>query len=232
MTDIVPNAGSEVIPPIAYDGMAGLVHDLGNYIQIAMSAVRLTSRHEDAMGSEEIRSMLAHADDALARAGELVRGSIGLGGDPPEAEVNLDECLMQMASLLRYATGPNVRIRLHVGLVPSLRISRIGLQNALLNLAINARDAMPTGGTLSISALVADGPDTAEIELVIADDGIGMPPEIAQRAFEPRFSTKPAGGGMGLPGVRRFIESAGGRVSISSRPGAGTSVSLRLPVGG
>jgi signal transduction histidine kinase len=232
MTDIVPRAGSEVIPPIGQDGMAGLVHDLGNYIQIAMSAVRLMSRHADIASSDALGSMLAQAEESLERAGALVRGTLGVGGDPSEDEVSLDECVMQMAALLRYATGPDIRIRLHVGLVPKVRISRIGLQNALLNLAINARDAMPEGGTLSISALLAEGPDVTEVEIVVADDGIGMAPAVLARAFEPRFSTKPTGGGMGLAGVKRFVEAAGGRIGIDSRPGAGTSVSVRLPVGG
>ena len=227
MTDFVPGGRSEVMPPLPYDGMAGLVHDLGNYIQIAMSAVRLVSRHQDAAGSMALSTMLAQADDALDRAGALVRHTVHR--TDADDDVSIGECVMQMASLLRYATGPHVHVRLLVGLLPPVRISRIELQNALLNLAVNARDAMPAGGTLSISAMLAEGPDSAEIELVVADDGTGMSPEVIQRAFEPRFSTKPTGGGMGLPGVRRFVERAGGRIAIESALGSGTAVRLRLP---
>mgnify|MGYP000932809245 CR=1 FL=1 len=144
-------------------------------------------------------------------------------------DIRLDECLAEMGTLLRYATGPRVRLRLHVGMVPKVRLNRLGLQNVLVNLAINARDAMPEGGVLAISALLAEGPETPEVEIVVADTGTGMDRDVLARAFEPRFSTKPTGGGMGLAGARQFIEAAGGRIAIDSTPRKGTAVTLRLP---
>lgn len=232
MTDITPRTATEMLRPLPEDGLAGLVHDLGNYIQIAMSAVRLMAVHPDVARSDSLGAILAQAEDSLDRAGNLTRSRIGVAGDMMAEELNLGECILQMAPLLRYAMGPGLRIRLHAGLLPRLRISRIGLQNALLNLAINARDAMLDGGTLSISAWLTEGPEQAEVEIVVADDGVGMPPSVLARVFEPRFSTKPAGMGMGLHGVRSFVEAAGGRVTIASKPASGTSVSLRLPVSG
>jgi len=229
MTNLVVAGARDMIPPVAYDGTAGLVHDLGNYIQIAMSAMRLMSRHADVSSSGVLLSILAQAEDALERAGALVRGSIVTGEVLPEEDLSMDECLTQMATLLRYAAGPDIRIRLHVGMVPKLSINRLGLQNALLNLALNARDAMPGGGNLSISALLVDGPEIPEVEIVVADTGMGMLPGVLERAFEPKFSTKPMGGGMGLAGVRRFVEASRGRIRIDSRPGAGTAVTIRLP---
>lgn len=229
MTDLVVAGARDMIPPAAYDGTAGLVHDLGNYIQIAMSAMRLMARHTDVSSSAVLLTILAQAEDSLERAGALVRGAVGPGEVLPEEDLSMDECLAQMATLLRYATGPDIRIRLHVGMVPKVSINRLGLQNALLNLALNARDAMPAGGNLSISALLIDGPEIPEVEIVVADTGVGMSPQVLARAFEPRFSTKPLGGGMGLPGVRRFVESSRGRLRIDSRPGAGTAVTIRLP---
>jgi len=229
MSDTDAIAGAEITPQAAYESMAGLVHDLGNYIQIAMSAVRLSSRHEDATGSAALRTMLAQADDALNRAGALVRHTVRGATADEDEDVNIAECVLQMASLLRYATGPHVQVHLLTGLLPRARISRIGLQNALLNLAVNARDAMPGGGALSISAMLAAGPAQPEIEIVVSDDGVGMPADVARRAFEPRFSTKPTGGGMGLPGVQHFVEQAGGRIFMESAPGSGTTVRLRLP---
>lgn len=230
MADIVPRAAAEMLRPLPNEGMAGLVHDLGNYIQIAMSAVRLMAVHPDVVRSDALGAILAQARDSLDRAGTLARSADWQGGELAAEELNLNECILQMVSLLRCALGPDLGIRLHVGLLPTVRISRLGLQNALLNLAINARDAMLDGGTLSISAWLTDGPEQAEVEIVVADDGIGMPPTVLERAFEPRFSTKPAGMGMGLYGVRSFVEAAGGRVAIVSKPASGTSVSLRLPV--
>lgn len=227
--ETAPTSQSQMIPPLAFDCTAGLVHDLGNYIQIAMSAVRILSRHADVTASEAVGSILAQAEDSLNRAGALVRGSFAPGGDLPDEDVRLDECLAELASLLRYAVGPDIAIRLRCGLLPTLRISRLGLQNALLNLALNARDAMPRGGTLAISALLAEGPETPEVEIAVADTGAGMSQAVLERVFEPRFSTKPMGGGMGLPGVKRFVERSGGRLAIDSAPGTGTVVLLRLP---
>lgn len=232
MTEIISPAATEVLRPLPHEGMAGLVHDLGNYIQIASSAVRLMSTHADVVASGALATILAQAEDSLERAGTLVRLSGRPADDLPADVLDLESCVMEMGPLLRYAAGPGVRIRLHVGLVPRIRISRIGLQNALLNLAINARDAMPRGGTLSISALLSQGPEAPEIEILVEDDGVGMPEAVLARATEPRFSTKPSGMGMGLHGVRTFVEAAGGRIAIASRPGAGTSVSLRLPIDG
>ncbi|OEO28506.1 hypothetical protein VW23_004400 [Devosia insulae DS-56] len=212
------------------EALAGLVHDLRNYIQIATSAINIMSRHADVAASDSLGSIVAHAADSLQRAGELVRHS----DDPDRAiadDLGLSDSLAEMAPLLRYACGPDIRIKLLVGLVPRIRCGRLGLQNALLNLALNARDAMPMGGTLSISATLANGPETPEVELVVADTGHGMPQVILERAFEPHFSTKPsgAGHGMGLSGVRRFIEQLGGRVYIASAEQVGTTVTLRLP---
>lgn len=220
---------SEPISPADHDGMSWLVHDLRNYIQIAMSAVTIMSRHADVVASEGLGSIVFQAADSLERASDIVRRSNS--DDAMEEEVGLDHCLTQMSSMLRYACGPHIRIKLLVGLVPRVRCNRIGLQNAVLNLALNARDAMPEGGTITISALLAEGPETPEVELVVADTGRGMPRQVLERAFEAHFTTKAAGTGhgMGLYGVRRFTERFGGRATIDSRVGAGTSVMLRLP---
>jgi signal transduction histidine kinase len=208
--------------------MASLVHDLGNYIQIATSAVHIISRHADVVASEGLGTVVSHAAASLERAGALIRR----GAEEPVAEaVSIQDCLTQMGPLLRYALGSDIRVKVLVGIVPKIRCSALGLQNALLNLAFNARDAMPGGGTLMLSAMTADGPETAEVEIAVRDTGIGMTRDILDRALEPFFTTKPANAdhGMGLPGVRSFAEQFGGRVSIDSAPYAGTTITLRLP---
>jgi signal transduction histidine kinase len=173
--------------------------------------------------------MLAQAGASLERAGALIHMSRDPGRAACEDDLHLGDCLVEMGALLRYATGPHIRVRMHVGVVPRVRVNRLGLQNVLVNLAINARDAMPEGGILSISALLADGPEMPEVEIVVADTGTGMEHDILARVFEPPFSTKPIGNGMGLASARRFIEAAGGRIAISSAPRKGTAVTLRLP---
>jgi signal transduction histidine kinase len=219
---------TEILPPLAHDATAVLVHDVGNYIQIAMSAMRLMSRYNEVATSNALGAMLAQAEDSLDRAGALIR--LSRSGSAQDDDISINDCLTELATLLRYATGPDVRVRLHVGIVPKVRVNRLGLQNVLVNLAINARDAMPSGGILAISALFAEGPECPEVEIMVADTGTGMDRNVLARAFEPRFSTKPTGGGMGLVGAKQFIEAAGGRIGIDSTPGRGTAVTLRLPV--
>jgi signal transduction histidine kinase len=218
---------TEALPPLAHDATAVLMHDVGNYIQIAMSAMRLISRHNGVASSHTLCAMAAQAEDSLDRAGALIR--LSRTGVTSGEDVRLDECLAEMGALLRYVVGPDVRVRLHVGIVPKVRVNRLGLQNVLVNLAINARDAMPEGGVLSISALFAEGPEAPEVEVTVADTGTGMARDVLARAFEPRFSTKPTGNGMGLAGARQFIDEAGGRITISSTLGRGTAVTIRLP---
>jgi CheY-like chemotaxis protein len=111
------------------------------------------------------------------------------------------------------------------------------LENAILNLAINARDAMPEGGTLTLSTSVVREPGGSDLEpgdyvaITVADTGIGMTPEIAARATEPFFSTKPVGKGtgLGLAQVYGIARQSGGTMRIDSREGEGTSIGLILP---
>ena len=188
------------------------------------------SRHADVRASQGLGSIVSHAADSLERASALIRGSGTAEEDEQGEEVNLDICLRQMGPLLSYACGPDVRLKLLVGLVPKVRCNALALQNALLNLALNARDAMPGGGTLSVTAVSADGPEIAEVELTVRDTGIGMAADILEHALEPHFSTKAdgVGHGMGLPAVKSFVERLGGRIFIESAPYAGTTVTLRL----
>ena len=104
------------------------------------------------------------------------------------------------------------------------------LQSAILNLVSNARDAMPNGGIVSISAAeVAFGVHDF-VELRVIDNGIGMTPDTIERAFDPFFTTKSDGlGGIGLQIVERFVRDADGRIFIESQYGAGTTVILQLP---
>jgi signal transduction histidine kinase len=106
------------------------------------------------------------------------------------------------------------------------------LQNAILNLVFNARDAMPDGGLISISAAAVVQGSAALVEIRIEDSGIGMTRETMVRAFDPFFTTKGKGlGGVGLPMVKQFAEEHRGTVNVESTFGAGTTVVLRLPAG-
>jgi CheY-like chemotaxis protein len=104
------------------------------------------------------------------------------------------------------------------------------LELAILNLSINARDAMPGGGVLTIATAIASGePNT--VTIAVSDTGCGMPPEVAERAFDPFYTTKPVGKGtgLGLSQVYGIVKQSGGDVTLESEPGKGTTVTLRLP---
>src|SRR5690606_31538261 len=126
----------------------------------------------------------------------------------------------------------DVRLDIHVepGL-PIVKCDRLGLQNAVLNLLFNARDAMPDDGVVSIRAdEISLEPGVSAIALRVADSGVGMTPDTIARALEPFFTTKAGGlGGVGLPMVERFARESGGRVLVESGYGVGTTVTLQLP---
>jgi signal transduction histidine kinase len=219
---------------LATGSLSGVVHDLGNLIQIASSAVRVISRNPEVVAMPSIDPLLVHATTSLERAAALVRQSIGLRDEPAAEDLRIDACLTALRPLLQYACGPQVVVELMAELPVAVECSRLDFENAILNLALNARDAMPGGGVVRITADVADGPEIPEVVIVVADTGMGMSPEVAARALDPFFTTKPAGrgSGAGLPSVKAFVDEAGGRLAISTAPGGGTEVTMRLPIAG
>lgn len=133
--------------------------------------------------------------------------------------------------------GPTARtagIELHRFLpsdLPPLRLHRELFQQALLNLMLNAQQAMPEGGSLTFQAerrTDADGRNWVCLSLI--DTGRGMTPEVRGKLFRPFFSTRPGGNGLGLPTTRKIVEAHGGRIDVESEPGKGTKFTLRLPV--
>jgi CheY-like chemotaxis protein len=154
------------------------------------------------------------------------------------APVPVNRVIVEMGSMLHHTIGPRVKIANELAQdVGHALCDANQLENAILNLAINARDAMPGGGHLTISTSLHDepqGPDLAAgtyVCLTVADDGQGMPPEVLARAMEPFFSTKPVGKGtgLGLAQVYGIAQQSGGTVRITSAPGAGTKVQVLLP---
>ncbi|MGH8270377.1 MAG: ATP-binding protein, partial [Steroidobacteraceae bacterium] len=137
--------------------------------------------------------------------------------------------------LLRHSLGDQIHIETVLGPeVWSVAADAGQLETALLNLAINARDAMPQAGSLTIETANAMLDSDAHVIIAVTDTGMGMPPEVAARACEPFFTTKEPGRGtgLGLSQVAGFTEQSGGHVRISSEPGKGTTVRLCLPSSG
>jgi hypothetical protein len=123
----------DAILPSTSEGMASVIHDLGNFIQIAVSAISLASRHSDVGATSEPGIMIAHAKDSLEHAGALVHRTMGRQLAFEDEEVSVNECIGQIGPLLRYVCGSGIRIKLRLGLLPKIRSSRLGLQ----------RDAQP-----------------------------------------------------------------------------------------
>jgi signal transduction histidine kinase len=208
---------------------AGAIHDLGNLIQIASSAINIVARMPD-MSATHSAPMLDRAKTSLEQAGALVRQTMGFMRDRTIASVssNVSMCLADVANLIGSISESGLAVDVHVepGL-PDVRCDPIGLRRAVLNLVFNARDAMAGHGLISIQARTSL---RGGVEIRVADTGVGMSPATIARVFDPFFTTKSDGlGGIGLPMVERFVRDAGGEIAIVSEPGAGTTVTLRLP---
>lgn len=216
---------------------AGIVHDLGNAIQILSSTVELLDQHPTIKTTTSLQPPMRRAASSVARATALIARILRFArGDSIEREnVDLKECLTDLKPLLRWI-GNNIRLDIQVDAeVPTLVCNRADLESAILNLALNARDAMPKGGVLSIAIVPRhDGHGNVPgLALCVSDNGGGMTRETIDRAFDPFFTTKTRGrgAGLGLSMVRRFAEENGGTVSIESALGLGTTVILWLPLG-
>lgn len=237
-----PAAGAEADLKLAADetaGGPGVVHDLGNLIQIAASAVNLISRSPRAGHDPSLEPVLARARAALERAGVLVRQALGRTREAtvvvrwvPDLQ-DIAACLAEIHALVEWVCEPDIQLSVDAAPgLPPVRCNRIDLQSAVLNLVINARDAMPQGGRLTLSARAAsEGDLSLGVTIAVSDDGFGMSPETLRSAFNPYFTTKPhgRGTGLGLAMVQRFAHEAAGCVDIASTPGVGTTVTLRLP---
>jgi signal transduction histidine kinase len=228
----------EILPPVddrcetpnapAVMAVAGILHDLGNLIQIASSAINILSRTPGipAIDSEQI---VHRARISLDHAGMIVRQNIDRIRNRKTAGPRSDivACLSDVTALVEAMDEPGLAVEIAVepGL-PDAVCDPTGLYRVMLNLVLNARDAMAGVGTVRITARGTP----SEIELCIADRGTGMTPATIARVFDPFFTTKHDRlGGIGLPMVESFVRSIGGAISIESEPGLGTTVVLRLP---
>ncbi|MDQ2802538.1 MAG: ATP-binding protein, partial [Pseudomonadota bacterium] len=187
---------------------------------------------EAARRATERAAALTHRLLAFARRQAL---------DPKPADI--DKLVLGMEELIHRTTGPGIVVELRMGRGTwTAQCDANQLENALLNLVINARDAMPEGGRLTISTEqlrlsevgVAGEQDVAAgdfVAVAVGDTGIGMPPDVMEHAFEPFFTTKPTGQGtgLGLSQIYGFVRQLGGFVRLESAPGRGTIVRLLLP---
>jgi two-component system cell cycle sensor histidine kinase/response regulator CckA len=221
----------------------GVAHDFNNLLSvIGMSCFALSA--ELPPGT----SLRAHVDvvhDALQRGAGLTRQLLALSRRQITKPVALDlnEHLRRLANLLRHMLGEDITLATALATEPAtITIDPSQLEQVVLNIAVNARDAMPSGGRFTIRtshlALGHDDPRAATqlppgpyIELTMTDDGVGMTAEVRARVFEPFFSTKAAGRGtgLGLAVVHGIVQQAGGGITVESTRGEGTTVCVLLP---
>lgn len=218
----------------------GVSHDFNNLLTPIIGSLDLLQRK--GMGGERERRLINGALQSAERAKTLVQRLLAFARRQPlQAEaVDVADLIDGMRDLVASTTGPQVRVLIQAAPdLPAARADANQLEMALLNLAVNARDAMPGGGALTVSAeasIVGTGhrldlPAGRYVRLAVADTGIGMEGATLARAIEPFFSTKGVGRGtgLGLSMVHGLAAQLGGALDISSTPGVGTTVELWLP---
>jgi signal transduction histidine kinase/DNA-binding response OmpR family regulator len=209
---------------------SGVAHDFNNVLQIISSNLQLMEL--DGIGSV-LGARVASAVAAVERGSKLSSQLLAFARRQPLQPVATDlGCLLaDMESLLLRALGD--RIVLDLRRAPRLwnaRVDRNQLENAILNMAINARDAMGGSGRLTIG--VGNGDASAgQVRLSITDTGCGMTPEVLGKIFDPFYTTKAPGEGtgLGMSMVYGFVKQSGGEIRIDSSPGAGTTITILLP---
>jgi len=229
--------GLSALRPPGFLESAGLAHELGNLIQIASAAVNILARSSRFDVAPTLEPVISGARASLERAGILVRQSLHHADrDPAKVErVDVAQSLAEIVDLIQPTWAPKHSIALDLAAaLPAVKCTSLGLQSAILNLALNARDSMPDGGVITIAAAARfQDIEKTLVELRVKDSGVGMSHDTMKRAFDPFFTTKSGGlGGVGLPMVKRFAEEADGRIEVSSVPGEGTTVTLLLPAVG
>jgi signal transduction histidine kinase/ActR/RegA family two-component response regulator len=222
----------------------GIAHDFNNHLTVISSNIELLQRRMPA-GSESLSRLTNAAMAGVQRAATLTHRLLAFSRQQPlEPEpLDLGRLVSNMSELLRRTLGEAIAIETVLGGgVWQTRADNNQLENVLLNLAVNARDAMRNGGKLTIEtanahlddAYAASHSEVAAgqyVMLAVSDTGTGMTREIANKAFEPFFTTKPLGQGtgLGLSMVYGFVKQSGGHVTIYSEPGEGTTVKVYLP---
>jgi PAS domain S-box-containing protein len=224
----------------------GVAHDFNNLLTVILGSLELLelSVRDDVQGLGRVRL----ASEAARRGADLTQRLLAFARQQMLAPrvVDVNECVAGMGELLRRTLGQStsVRMQLGAGLWP-VRVDPTWLESAMLNLAVNGRDAMPDGGTLTIETANQQFDETVSwqgseiapgryVTLMVSDTGTGMTPEILARAFDPFFTTKEVGKGtgLGLSMVYGFVKQSGGHVRIYSEVGLGTTVKIHLPVDG
>jgi signal transduction histidine kinase/ActR/RegA family two-component response regulator len=198
---------------------SGIAHDLNNLLTVITGTTEIL-RSRVTGGDSQAQALLNDLDAATSRATLMTRQLLTFGRVPATEIVPVDfgAVVTEMESMLPRLLGSTVAIRVNAESDCWVMGSRSGLEQILLNLAVNGRDAMPTGGEFFLT-LTHVGP---RVQLEARDSGVGMSRAVQDKIFEPFFSTKASGTGLGLSTVHRLVELYGGSIEVESKSGAGT----------
>jgi signal transduction histidine kinase len=206
----------------------GVAHDFNNLLTVVTGNLARALR----IGSDDdkVRQSLNDAKEGAERAAKLTQQLLAFARRQPlqPTREDLSSIIDDIASLLSRSLDPHHQIDLDLASnLPPIMVDRSQTENAVLNLLINARDAMPDGGQVALKTFT----DNDYVVLQVSDTGVGMDEATQSRAFEPFFTTKGLGhgSGLGLSQVFGFVKQSGGDVSIESAPASGTTVVLKFP---
>jgi CheY-like chemotaxis protein len=219
---------------------AGMAHDFNNLLQVINGNLEVATL---SLGNEAAaRGALERAQRATMRAGRLTQQLLTFARKQrlEPKRINVNGLVVEFSEMLVRTLGEKIDLRLDLrpGL-PACLLDPTHLEMALLNVLINARDAMPDGGEVTVgTAVVLDEdrlkahnlPPGTYVTLCAIDKGVGMPADVLRRATEPFFTTKGPGTGLGLAMVHGFVQQSHGRLEIESKPGEGTTVRMIFPI--
>jgi signal transduction histidine kinase len=205
----------------------GIAHDFNNLMTAVIGYSDLLLGNAAGRDRDKVEAIR----DSALRASELTRQLLAFSRRQilQTQDIDLRDVVTKMDTLLQRLIGEDVRLQTILGSEPVIvRADQTQLEQVVMNLAVNARDAMPEGGTLTV-AVLSDG-QTAVLSVV--DDGIGMAEETQAQIFEPFFTTKPLAeaSGLGLSTVHGIVGQSGGTVQVESSRGVGTTFTIRLPI--
>ena len=221
----------------------GLAHDFNNMLGVIIGNMDLMERDLAYLGSTPARAKLETARTAALRGADLTKALLSVArrqSMTPEP-VDLNARLQELLPLIKHTMGGSIDVVVDLDDSPMVHVDSSGLAGAILNLAINARDAMPDGGRLTlrtrIRSVMYDDPGNdlspgPYVALSVTDTGSGMSPEVLRRAAEPFFTTKGhgRGTGLGLAMAKGFVKQSAGEFRIYSEVGHGTSITFLLPL--
>ncbi|MET0245724.1 MAG: ATP-binding protein [Sphingomonas sp.] len=221
----------------------GIAHDFNNMLAIVIGGLDLMERKLQ-RGDTDVSRYLVSAMDGATRAAALTQRLLAFSRQSPldPEPIDLGALIAGLTEMLERTLGERVRLKTSLGNgLWQVHADSNQLESVIVNLAVNARDAMPDGGTLTVEggnahldeayARAEDVPEGQYVLLAITDTGIGMSPDVVAKAFDPFFTTKTVGKGtgLGLSQVFGFVRQSGGHVKILSEPGRGTTVKIFLP---